>query len=105
MFAVQVNHDGSIAWLKACIVAYGVDYSDTLSTIAKLTFVRLFISMMATHHWPLHRLDIKNTCLHGDLHEKVYMEQPPSFIVHGESRWSSSKVYKWFETESSCWIW
>ena len=61
-----------------------MDYSDTFSPVAKLTSVRLFISMAATHHWPLHQLDIKNAFLHGDLQEEVYMEQPPGFVAQGE---------------------
>lgn len=80
VFKVKVNLDGSVVRLKARLVAkgyaqtYRVDYSDTFSPVAKLTFVQLFISMAATHHWPLHQLDIKNTFLYGDLQEKVYME-------------------------------
>lgn len=60
MFAIKVHPDRSIARLKAILVAkgyaqvYGVDYSDTFSLVAKLTSVRLFISMVATHNWPLH---------------------------------------------------
>ena len=55
VFIVKVNHDGSIARLKARIVAkgyaqtYGVDYSDTFSPILMLTSIRLFISLAATH--------------------------------------------------------
>jgi len=44
----------------------------------------LFISMAATYSWPLHQLVIKNAFLHGDLHEEVYMEQPPGFVAQGE---------------------
>ena len=60
VFAVKVNLDGSISRLKTRLVAkgyaqtYGVDYSDTFSHVAKLTYVRLFISMAATYDWPLH---------------------------------------------------
>ena len=53
VFAVKFNPDGFVARLKARLVAkgyaqtYEVDYSDTFSLVAKLTFVRLFISLVA----------------------------------------------------------
>ena len=80
---MKVNPDGSIARLKASLVAkryartYGVDYSYTFSPMAKLTSIRLCISLATTHGWDLHQLDIKNVFLHRDLTEEVYMEQPP----------------------------
>ena len=55
MFAVKFNPDGFVARLKACLVAkgyaqtYGVDYSNTFSPIAKLTYVRLFISLSPSY--------------------------------------------------------
>ena len=90
VFTVKVNPDGSMARLKARLVAkgyaqtYGVDYSETFSPVAKLSFVYLFISLAATYSWALHKLDIKNAFLCGDLHEEVYMEQPPGFVAQGE---------------------
>ena len=58
MFAIKFNLDGSVAKLKAHLIAngyaqtYGIDYSDTFSLIAKRTFVRLFIiSLAASYDW------------------------------------------------------
>jgi len=91
VFTVKVNPDGSVARLKARLVAkgyaqtYGVDYSETFSLVAKVPSIRLFISLAATYDWVLHQLDVKNAFLHGDLHEEVYMEQPPGFVAQGES--------------------
>ena len=87
---VKFNLDGSIARLKAYLVAkgyahtYAVDYSDTFSLVAKLTSVRLFISLAACYDWNLHQLDIRNVFLQGDLQEEVYKEQPPGFVTQGE---------------------
>ena len=55
VLVLKFNHDGSIARLKAHLVAkgyaqtYGVDYSDTFSLISKLTYVRLFIFLAASY--------------------------------------------------------
>ena len=87
VFALKINTNGPIARLKTLLVAkgyahtYGVDYSDTFSPVAKLTYVRLFISLAASYDWDMHQLDIKNVFLHGDLQEEVYMNQPPGFVA------------------------
>ena len=70
---------------KGYAQTYGVDYSYTFSLVAKMTSVRLFISLVVTHNWDLHQLDIKNVFLHSDLQDEVYMEQPPRFVAQGET--------------------
>ena len=67
-----------------------MDYSNTFSPVAKMTYVRLFISLATTHNWDLHQLDIKNAFLHGDLQDEVYMEQPLGFVAQREI----GKVYR-----------
>ena len=60
VFAVKFNPYGYVTRLKARLVAkgyaqtYGVDFSDTFSPVAKLTYVRLFISLVASYGWDLH---------------------------------------------------
>ena len=90
VYAVKFNLDGFVARLKARLVSkgyaqtYGVDYSDTFSLVAKLTSVRLFISLAASYGWDLHKLDIRNVFPHRDLQEEVYKEQPSRFVAQGE---------------------
>ena len=48
----------------ACLMAkgyshiYGLDCGDTLSPIAKITFVYLFLAIIVICDWPLYQLDI-----------------------------------------------
>ncbi|GJS04101.1 retrovirus-related pol polyprotein from transposon TNT 1-94 [Tanacetum coccineum] len=98
VFSVKMNHDGLIARLKARLVAkgyaqtYDIDYSKTFSPVAKISSIRLFISLAATYGWALHQLDVKNSFLHGDLEEEVYMEQPLGSVYDHSVFYSSSNA-------------
>lgn len=85
IYTVKQNPEGKIERYKARLVArgysqtYGIDYDETFAPVAKMNTVRILISCGANFGWPLHQLDVKNSFLHGDLQEEVYMEIPPSF--------------------------
>jgi hypothetical protein len=65
----------------------GIDYDDTFSHVIEPVIIRLVLSLVVSHGWVLHQLDVKNAFFHGILEEEVYMKQPfgfvnPDFPVH-----------------------
>ena len=100
VYTVKFNPDGSIERLKARLVAkgytqtYGIVYDETFSPVTKISYVRILISLDTNLNWPLFQLDVKNAFLQGDLHEEVYMEQPPGFVAQGEYRGCACKLKK-----------
>lgn len=79
VFSMKLKADGSLDRYKVRLVAlgnrqeYGIDYEETFTPIAKMTTIRTVLAIAASHSWPLYQFDVKNTFLHGDLKEEVYM--------------------------------
>ena len=48
--------------------------------------IKILFSVVVNLSWPLFQLDIKNAFLYRDLHEEVYMEQPPGYVAQGETK-------------------
>ena len=50
---------------------------ETFAPVAKINIVRILLSLAVNLAWVSHQFDVKNAFLHGNFHEKVYMELPP----------------------------
>lgn len=69
--------NGTIERYKARLVAQGftqqegIDCIDTFSPIAKLTSVKLMLSLADAKGWSLTQMDVSNDFLHDDLDEEI----------------------------------
>ena len=52
----------------------GVDFAEILSPVAKLTSVRLLMSLATKFDLEIEKMDMKTTFLHGNLEEEIYMK-------------------------------
>ena len=65
VYTVIYKVDGSIERYKARLVAkeftqtYGVDYSKTFPSVAKMNTVRVILSLATNYNWNLHQFDVK----------------------------------------------
>lgn len=85
LFRIKRKADGTIDRYKARLVAKGftqrpgIDFLSTFSPVVKPSTIRIVLSIVVQHNWPLRQLDVNNTFLQGRLEEEVYMSQPPGF--------------------------
>jgi hypothetical protein len=70
---------------KGYTQTYGIDYQETFSPAAKLNTIWILLSLATNLDWPLHKFDVNNAFLQGDLKEEVYMDVPFGFTGRAES--------------------
>ena len=62
----------------------GIDFGDIFSPVAKVTSIRLLLSIVAAFDFKVEQMDVKKTFLHRDLEEEIYMKQPEGLMVKGK---------------------
>ena len=92
VFRRKYNSDGSLQTFKARLVAKGfkqkegIDYFDTYAPVARITSIRVLMSLASIYGLYVHQMDVKTAFLNGDLDEEVYMEQPEGFVMLGNEK-------------------
>ncbi|BBN68061.1 transposable element gene, partial [Prunus dulcis] len=92
IFKTKLNEKGEVDKYKARLVAkgytqeYGVDYAEVFAPVARLDTIRLVVSLAAQNSWPVYQLDVKSAFLHGELNEKVFIDQPPGYVQKGNEK-------------------
>jgi hypothetical protein len=84
--------DGTIDKYKAQLVAKGYtqkegkDFFDTYSPVARMTTIRVLLSLATSYGLIVHQMDVKTTFLNGEWDEEIYMDQPDGFVVKGQEQ-------------------
>jgi hypothetical protein len=90
VFKKKLMLDGTVDKYKANLVAKGYtqnedeDFFDTYSPVARLTTIRVLLSLTTSHGLLVHQMDVKITFLNKELEEEIYMTQPDGFVVKGQ---------------------
>jgi len=90
VFKKKTNVEGKVEKYKAWLVEKGysqvprIDFGDIFSPVAKVTSIRLLLSIAAAFDFEVEQMDVKITFLHRDMEEEIYMKQPEGFAVKGK---------------------
>nr|GEV03349.1 hypothetical protein [Tanacetum cinerariifolium] len=80
------DEDQTIIHNKARLVAKGyaqekgIDFEESIASVARLEAVRIFVAYAAHKSFPIYQMDVKTTFLNGPLKEDVYVAQPDGFV-------------------------
>jgi hypothetical protein len=92
VFKKKLRPNGTIDKYKAWLVAKGYtqkegeDFFDTYSPVARITTIRVLLSLAVSYGLLVHQIDVKIAFLNGELDEEIYMDQPDRFVVKGEEQ-------------------
>ena len=86
VFKTKLNKDGDVEKFKGRLVAkgyaqrHGIDYTEVFAPMTRLDTIRVILAMAAQFYREVFQLNVKSAFLHGELKEKVFVQQPKGFI-------------------------
>jgi len=86
---VKADKNGFVERFKARLVArgfsqqYGVDYTETYSSVVRFKAIRVLYSVCAIRGYTLELMDVNSAYLNAPLQERVYMAQPEGYTQQG----------------------
>jgi hypothetical protein len=87
VFKKKLMVDGTIDKYKTRLVSKGYtqkegeDFFDTYSPVARLTTIRVLLSLAASYGILVHQMDVKIAFLNGELEDEIYVTRPDGFVV------------------------
>lgn len=91
VYKTKRDASGNVLKYKARIVAtgysqiQGIDYDETSSPVARLTSLRVMLTLVAVNGMVLHQMDADTAFLNGTLDEVIYMEFPEGYMPKRKS--------------------
>lgn len=83
IWSFRVKFDGTFK-ARLCFPGhrqqYGIDYFETESPVAKFATFRIYMVLVTSLGEKVFHFDIPNAFLNGDIHESVFMSQPPGYV-------------------------
>ena len=53
----------------------------TFARVCRLQSVRIFVAITVKYDWDMDHMDVSTAFLYADIHEKLFVEQAPGFVV------------------------
>nr|GEW20902.1 hypothetical protein [Tanacetum cinerariifolium] len=86
IYKVRLDELGGILKNKARLVARGyhqeevIDFEESFALVARLEAIRIFLAYAAHKNMVVYQIDVKTTCLNGNMREEVYVSQSDRFV-------------------------
>ena len=62
----------------------GIDYNEIFSPVVKHVSIRLMLSIVVNKDYELEQLNVKTAFQHGNLDERILMDQPEGYVKPGD---------------------